>query len=281
MTMNKKEKRIAIIGILAAVGLTMGAIRASQNDIIFGGNGPIKLVAPQGVVIVKTSSSTITTNAYVPTVATVQQMINEAEPPPSPPSEVVKRYAFFILDINDGLPVEEGGTSWLGVELKASTNNYGMALTIHHEGEKQPCFWSCTELGSEHVWVDPDVRNMDGCMAYAIWQNATGTEFDNRGWLRIRNSILPYIDNVEPEKIIFPRKIGIIVAPELMKNTDGSWLKSDNDEIVWSYMRTDAVGFETNASGRAIWSMCEPACWFKSLPKWAVEGLNSGDGDSE
>ena len=261
----------AVIGLgigAAVIGLGIGASpRAvtSHNDIIFGENGPIKLIAPSGVVLLTNITQAITADDYIHA--------------GGGGSEVVKRYPFFILDLNDGFSIEEGGTTWLGVELKASTNNFGMTLLkptyVPTQDERRPCFWSCTEVSGEDTWVDPELQSMDECMAFTTYPNATNG-FDNRAWYRIFSTMLDFIDFSEGTSLKFPRKIGVLVDPDKLKTTEGNtgWLRSDNDEIVWCYMRTDATGYETNAFGKAIWTMCEPACWFKSVPTWAISGVN-------
>lgn len=269
--MNKKLKYILpILGIAAAIGIGVGASPRAvtlHNDIIFGENGPIKLIAPDGVVLLSNATQVITSEDYIHA---------------GNGGEVVKRYPFFILDLNDGFSIDEGGTTWLGVELKASTNNFGMALYtpthIPTSNERHPCFWSCTEIDVTNTWVDPELQNMDECMAFTMKSNIENN-YDNRAWYRIFTTMLDFIDFNEGLSLKFPRKIGILIDPEKLKTTQGNtgWLRSDNDEIVWCYMRTDASGYETNSLGKAIWTMCEPACWFKSVPNWADHGANQKD----
>ena len=258
---TKLKYILPAIGIAAAaVGIGIGASpRAvnTSNDIIFGENGPIKLVAPDGVVILSNANQTVTSKDYIH----------------AGDNEMVKRYAFFVLDLNNGQTLNEYGETWLGIELKCSTNNFGMALANPTSDDKRPCYWSCTES---------NYQGSDDLMAYVIAPNASssGQHYDNRGWIKINGSILETL-NIDVADIDgdfrFPRKIGVLVGPEMLRTTydNPGWLRSDNGEIVWSYMRTDFVGYETNTEGKAIWTMCEPSCWFSSIPKWASRGVNA------
>lgn len=48
------------------------------------------------------------------------------------------------------------------------------------------------------------------------------------------------------------------------------WLKSTNDELVWTYIRATADGAkETDKDNRPLWHPIAPVKWFKQLPKWA------------
>lgn len=257
----KPKYLLAAFGIVSALGIGLGlsprAITTS-NDIIFGENGPIKLISPDGVVLLTNKTQTITSDNYI-----------------YGGSSGVRKYAFFILDLNDGFPLNDGGEMWLGVELKASTNNFGMALQNPTYEDKNPCYWSCTES---------QYQGSDESMSFVVSPDAItlGNGYDNRGWIRIFGSMLDVL-NISSTNITddlkFPRKIGVLVGPEMLRTTEDNpgWLRSDNDEIVWSYMRTDLVNYETNVNGKAIWTMCEPACWFDSIPKWATYGVNSDE----
>lgn len=274
--MKMKSKYILpILGIVAAVGIGIGASpRAvnSANDIIFGENGPIKLISPNGAVLLKTASQTVTSNEMILTYADLtKEKISNL---------LVKRYPFFILDLNDGLSIEdtlalgESANVWFGVELKASTNNFGMALKPIQASteEKTPCFWSCTDVGGPHYDF-----TMDDCIAFTIVTDGDNPLFDNRGWVHIEGTLAATMSLLSlDEKAKVPRKIGILLSPELLKTTKDNpgWLRSDNEEIVWSYMRTDLTGYETNSTGKAIWTMCEPVCWFENIPRWATNNVS-------
>ena len=260
---SKLKYILPILGIAAAVGIGVGAsprVVSSANNIIFGEDGPIKLISPDGVVLLTNANQSVSSKDYI--VA-------------GDDFEHIKRYAFFVLDLNDGFSIDEGGTTWLGVELKASTNNFGMIFRNPPEGSQHPCYWSCTES---------QYPGSDESMSFVIDPNATqhGSGYDNRGWIRIFGSILQVLSvdlgNLDGS-FKFPRKIGVLVGPDMLVTTSDNkdWLRSDNEEIVWSYMRTDAVGYETNSTGKAIWTICEPSCWFKALPKWANWGQNSDE----
>ncbi len=272
--MKMKSKYILpILGIAAAVGIGVGASPravSSVNDIIFGENGPIKLISPHGVVVLSTKNQVVNSNDFVVTKSDIsKKKISDL---------LVKRYPFFILDLNNGLSIGdtlalgESGRVWFGVELKASTNNFGMALypILATDDEKEPCFWSCTDSSF-------GLSTMDGCLAFTtVSDRVIGSNpyFDNRGWVKVTGSIALMFD-IENENTILPRKIGILVVPEMLNKTHDNpdWLRSDNEEIVWSYMRTDLTGYETNATGKAIWTMCEPACWFSKIPEWASKAI--------
>ena len=112
---------------------------------------------------------------------------------------------------------------------------------------------------------------MDECWAFTTYNGTNNV--DNRAWCRY-TTILQLIDTSEGLNLKCPRKIGVLIHLDGLKNSDGKWLRSDNDDIVWCYMRTDATGPETNSFGKAIWTICEPSCWFKSVPYWANHGRN-------
>lgn len=222
------------------------AVRAIQNrnDIVWADGGPIKLISPYGAVLLTNANQKITDSEKIQTGG--------------------KRYPFFILDLND---LNEGSEQWIGVELKASTNNFGLS-----GGSNSPLYWFSSETTSTNH--DGEVAQMDGSYAFGTYMGGD-TSKEVRGWYRIKTSMedlmYPGFSNE-----YWPRKIGILVVPDLFKHTtDTSWCNESNQEIVWIYMRVGANDYEINENGKGIWTMCEPVKWFDSIPSWATNGVNS------
>jgi hypothetical protein len=140
-------------------------------------------------------------------------------------------YPVFTLDL---------GGSWTDFELKASTNNFtNLCYYIMSHGTNE--FTTDT-----NAWVyftddySPDVR---------VWRKATLAN-------TIRSQLVDGV-NSEVERVI--------VLPSHEAQNWQNWMSKTNDRLVWSYVRYDGIGFETNRTGTwQHWNPVVPTEWRRS-----------------
>ena len=170
-----------------------------------------------------------------------------------------RRWALFILDLNDA----EGG-QWRGFELKASTNNFTAAT----EGMRM-VFWSISDEADKYLPGSAVHRSPDGMRLYITHRDPSDPDpllsrwNDNRPWRRYGSTV---------ETIgLCPQRIAVIVGRDNCSN-GGAWLSSDNEELVWSWMRFGGGGPETDADDHYAWRPVQPVRWYLDLPEWAKQG---------
>ena len=90
---------------------------------------------------------------------------------------------------------------------------------------------------------------------------------DSRSYVKIP-SALPLGEDATVTRFV------MIVSPGLCRRTEGKWLDSQNDEIVWTYARSTPGSMESvdpvrEHGSRWAWRPIAPVRWFSELPKWA------------
>ncbi len=167
-----------------------------------------------------------------------------------------KNYAMLVIPLN-----RTDSEDFVNFELKASTNNF-IASVSTNEWDK----WTFWSIGStaDNTAVQRILRN-DGMLLYH--ENGVGT--DIRSYTYATNTILvegrvsSWVVIVDPSRCFthLPAK---------------DWLKSSNDELIWTYVRVYRSGdYEKDDQGRYLWNPIVPAKWFKELPAWATTNIMS------
>jgi len=172
-------------------------------------------------------------------------------PTPTPPPAVTgKRYAMFIVPVNN-----ETGGQFVGFELKASTNNFENASS-----SQNILFYAQSEVANSGYSTGGNIDKMK----LFVCSNYGGGDF--RSYKKIGNTLSW---NYELTEVVV-----IVDSACLVRNPDpdGNWLDSENDELTWVYTRnrnnSPAYEYETGA-GKALWRPIAPVKWFSKLPKWA------------
>lgn len=171
-------------------------------------------------------------------------------------SVVPRRYALFIIPLNDhhndGLAVP-----WTGFELKASTNNFSEAV----DQNRRITFW-CPSHGS-----GTGAFTSDNADFFVVGDDQTTSQSrDNRAWVRADYTLLAGLLGGART----PNAIAVLVSPDkCRRETDTSWLRDDNDDLIWSYMRVNESEHELHANGRTLWNPVMPVRWYSKRPSWA------------
>ena len=142
------------------------------------------------------------------------------------------------------LRLELGG-NWTDFELKASTNNF-TNLVYHVKS------WAAVTNGYQdtNVWV------------YYTDDHAT----DVRAWIRATNEAAVADQLLSSNTVV--RWVYVYPSHECSFEWSG-WMSRLSPRLVWSYVRVDAVGAETNASGTAqSWNPVRPERWenYRTVP---------------
>ena len=87
---------------------------------------------------------------------------------------------------------------------------------------------------------------------------------DVRSWTRI------------PNTIDFPHQLTRIAALVdvtcLERHPDGEWLRDDNEELIWCYLRDrqlDPPYEYEKGTTKSLWRPIVPVRWYRELPDWA------------
>ena len=172
--------------------------------------------------------------------------------PTPPPAATGKRYAMFIVPVNN-----ETGGQFVGFELKASTNNFENASS-----SQNILFYAQSEVANSGYSTGGNIDKMK----LFVCSNYGGGDF--RSYKKIGNTLSW---NYELTEVVV-----IVDSACLVRNPDpdGNWLDSENDELTWVYTRnrnnSPAYEYETGA-GKALWRPIAPVKWFSKLPKWAED----------
>lgn len=159
-------------------------------------------------------------------------------------------YPLFIIDINSGQDCR-----WTDIELKGTTNNFVMTDAPWHE----LVFWGAT--------ADNEIRGgsvtHDWCRIFVSGHYKVD---DSRIWTRVSN-FAELGDWV-------PKQVAILVCPTdpdaIRRGQGSSWCNEANDELIWSYLRFDVTGPETDVQdGKAKWREIMPVKWYTRIPEWA------------
>jgi hypothetical protein len=168
-------------------------------------------------------------------------------------SKQARSYPLFIIDLN-----YRDLTTYYHLELKATTNNFA-------EGTS-PLFYCGTSMNLDTDQVG--IPYMDWCRIFVLGYDWSR---DVRKWVSITNTMLFRNYSVD-----VPWKIAILVDPALLRQGQGDeWLREDNENLTWSFVRIDDNGPElwggTTPSGYypQKWNPVMPVKWYRSLPEWA------------
>ena len=136
------------------------------------------------------------------------------------------------------LPLNSTNETYMGVELKASTNNF-----------------TSTEYFCHTTW--PEWDEADSARIYA--ENLDTS--DRRKYVKVTSA----------RQIEGAAAIVMLVTPDDCRRMGGAWLSEGNEEIVWTYSRiTEGDREEIPGTGKAMWRPCAPVRWFSALPAWAA-----------
>ncbi len=158
-----------------------------------------------------------------------------------------KRYALFIVDVN----CETDG-AFVGFELKGTTNNFSHAVSE----DVRLQYYSQSEIADTGVEGHVDRMMLFVCTSH--------DSEDVRSWTRIANTI------------DFPHHLTRIAALVdvtcLERHPDVEWLRDDNEELIWCYLRNRAndppVEYEQGTT-TGLWRTIVPVRWYRELPAWA------------
>lgn len=158
-----------------------------------------------------------------------------------------KRYALFIVDVN----CETSG-AFTGFELKGTTNNFSHAVSE----DVRLQFYSQSEIADTGREGHIDRMMLFVCTSH--------DSEDNRSWTRI------------PNTIDFPHQLTRIAALVdvtcLERHPDGEWLRDDNEELIWCYLRDrplDPPYEYEKGTTKSLWRPIVPVRWYRELPAWA------------
>ena len=174
----------------------------------------------------------------------------------------IRRYPMFIIHLNTQLEFDAYGasirTTYSGVELKASTNNFSHAAGVTED--ERLLYWCGSHMSDENH------QEMDKKTSMLVFMCESYPD-DYRAWVPIHN---------EHAKTLFPEYIVVILDIEHFSRTpDNTWCDSENDEIVWSFSRFTNDGIETGPDGSTetypVWNPIQPVKWLKKLPNWVIE----------
>lgn len=152
-----------------------------------------------------------------------------------------KRYAMFIIPVN-----YDNNGIFTDFELKATTNNFARGVTSNLLFYAQS---TCADT-AENGW--------DKMKLF------TGTSIDSadvRSYTYIANTA--FYTN-------YLRSVVVVVDAQCLLRHPGDWLRDNNDELIWTYLRVSSMGMEEEkGTTRTLWIPTAPVRWFKKLPKWA------------
>ena len=186
-----------------------------------------------------------------------------------------KYVALFLIPLNS----DSITNSFSEVELKASTNNFSHAVPGDDLVSGRLLYWGtsiCTK-NSLHgrPWMWPD-KSWDNMWAYSCdiedWY-----PLDARSWCKWKDYGVASLghDLANP----YPRFVAVIVTKEMLhrpaehgseEEADKDWFYSENDDLVWSYLRV-SNGEPEKYGGKPVWNVCQPVKWLKKIPNWAYE----------
>ena len=201
----------------------------SNTNIVFTIDGSVLTISTNGVTIWRSSS---------------------IAPTPEPSPTTVKRFAMFIIPLNDTAYASDLNSHYTQFELKASTNNFSTS----DSEEASCCFYS--HSGHADGFYSTNDR-------MHLFLNHGGS--DQRSYVRIPNT-LEGMMNYAPSDVI------VIVDATLMNHdrSDGSWLYENNDDVIWTWVRTKNGTQESDpGTGHCLWRPISPVRWFTTLPAWA------------
>lgn len=160
----------------------------------------------------------------------------------------VKRIAMFIVPVNYAT-----NGNFVGFELKASTNNFSHAASTE---DIRLQFYAQSEV------ADTGENGWDKMKMYV--GTGRGSSWDVRAYTKIGNTI----DwGYELNNVV------VIVDASCIVKHPGDWLREDNEDLMWCYLRnTNGDGGEKEeGTTRTLWHPIAPVRWFKELPNWTMQ----------
>jgi hypothetical protein len=159
-------------------------------------------------------------------------------------------FPYFVLDID---PVREG---WTDFELKASHNNF--TDVIYHYGSTGT---NDTQCNDSHY-----VDDYDPYVYYTAIGGHTNGVVDERYWHRQ----VPHEDMYTTLADASDGLVGAVVFYPSKSTACTEWqavLRSATN-VMYSWIRVDVSGIETNAGGDPRWMTIEPAGWVAARKEW-------------
>lgn len=168
-----------------------------------------------------------------------------------------KKYPMFMIHLNNTIGwsnEQELKTNYTAFELKASANDFGGDGTNPqaHTEEQKLLYWCGPQLSTTNILMSSKSSLLVfGC-------NPSGN--DPRAWVPIYNKSGNLKSGILPEYII----VIINIANLNPKN----WCNSDNEELVWSFLRFSNGTAEKDDNDKPIWCPIQPIKWLNQLPTW-------------
>lgn len=158
----------------------------------------------------------------------------------------VKRIAMFIIPVNYAT-----NGNFTGFELKASTNNFSHAVGTENTRLQ---FYAQSEV------ADTGENGWDKMKMYIGTSHLSS--YDVRAYTKLPNTLEWSYDL---------NSVAVLVdASCLVKHPDGDWLREDNEDLMWCYLRNTSGGVEYEyGTDRTLWRPIAPVRWFSRLPNWA------------
>lgn len=160
-----------------------------------------------------------------------------------------KKYAMFIIPMNDKAYGTRSG-HYMNFELKASINDFDASLSRSERCQ----FYAHSAHANEFVMHNDKIH---------LFVNHGGP--DQRSYVRISNT-------VEELLTYAPSDLIAIVDVALMTNErpDHSWCSSENDNLMWTYVRSTDIDREKDVdTDNYLWRPIAPVKWMSELPTWA------------
>ena len=163
------------------------------------------------------------------------------------PRDLPTRIAMFVIPVNS-----EDGDAYVGFSLRASTNNFSIG-----KSETLRCqFFAQSEVADFNSGSD----NMD-LMKLFVCTSKAGS--DERSYTKIGNTVA-WTNRLTSV-------VAIVDASCLNVHKDGDWLRSDNSNLSWVYLRdkpVDPVSELEDGTENGQWRPIAPI-WLSSMPEWA------------
>lgn len=158
-----------------------------------------------------------------------------------------KRIAMFIIPVN-----YETNGSFTGFELKASTNNFSHSTGTENTRLQ---FYAQSEV------ADTGENGWDKMKMYIGTSHLSS--YDVRAYTKLPRTLEWSYD--------LNSVVVLVDASCLVKNPDGDWLREDNEDLMWCYMRNTSGGVEYEyGTDSTLWRPIAPVRWLSRLPNWAV-----------
>lgn len=165
-------------------------------------------------------------------------LVGLAQSPFLPP----KKFPVFTI------PLGDAGTEWTDFELKGSTNNFD---STGGAGSDVVYFIKSTDTNE---WFD-DIQ----AKVFVTDSGAT----DPREWILVENDATIASQLTDANSVV---RYALVFA-STQTWSQGAWVASDtwqfpgNTNLIWSYIRIDAVGEEVDAAAREVWNPIVPTEW--------------------